>query len=33
LKSAIPSLQRVAVLVHREHSLGKQLKRDLEAAA
>ena len=33
LKAAIPSLQRVAVLVHREHSVGEQLKRDLEAVA
>jgi putative ABC transport system substrate-binding protein len=33
LKSAIPSLQRVAVLIHRKHSLREQMVHDLAAAA
>lgn len=33
LKSAIPSLQRVAVLIHRKHSLRERMERDLAAAA
>jgi putative ABC transport system substrate-binding protein len=33
LKAAIPSLQRVAVLVHRKHSLRARMEQDLAAAA
>jgi len=33
LKAAVPSVQHVAVLSHREHTLREQLKHDLAAAA
>jgi putative ABC transport system substrate-binding protein len=33
LKAAIPSLQRVAVLIHRKHSLSERMEHDLAAAA
>jgi ABC-type uncharacterized transport system substrate-binding protein len=33
LKAAIPSLQRVAVLMYRAHTVGQQIEHDLAAAA